>query len=101
MTFKTSLSCRLGVIALGLGVGLGLLSLAAAAATPETATPSAAPVGASELVQRGKYLATAGDCVACHTAPGGKPMAGGLAIPTPLGDIMPAGVTIRLGIRKV
>lgn len=93
MTFKTSLSCRLGAIALGLGVGLGLLSLAAAAATPEAATPSAAPAGTSELVQRGKYLATAGDCVACHTAPGGKPMAGGLALPTPIGAIVATNIT--------
>jgi mono/diheme cytochrome c family protein len=26
---------------------------------------------------RGKALATAGDCIACHTAPGGRPFAGG------------------------
>ena len=26
-------------------------------------------------VQRGKALATIGDCIACHTAPGGKPFA--------------------------
>jgi mono/diheme cytochrome c family protein len=26
--------------------------------------------------QRGKALATAGDCIACHTAPGGQPFAG-------------------------
>jgi mono/diheme cytochrome c family protein len=30
-----------------------------------------------ELVQRGEYLARAGDCVSCHTAPGGQPFAGG------------------------
>ncbi|MFY4599059.1 hypothetical protein PQ653_25550, partial [Escherichia coli] len=30
----------------------------------------------AELIKRGEYLATAGDCVACHTAPGGKPFAG-------------------------
>lgn len=36
------------------------------------------------LVQRGAYLAIAGDCSACHTAPGGKPYAGGLAMPVPM-----------------
>jgi len=47
----------------------------------------------AERVQRGKYLATAGDCVACHTAPGGKPFAGGLPLPTPIGDIIATNIT--------
>lgn len=84
MTFKTRLSCRLYALT------LGLLSLGASAATPETAAANASP---SELVQRGKYLATAGDCVACHTAPGGKSMAGGLALPTPVGAIVSTNIT--------
>lgn len=54
---------------------------------------SAMAVAPAERVQRGKYLATAGDCIACHTAPGGKPMAGGLALPTPLGDIIATNIT--------
>src|SRR5699024_3000615 len=45
------------------------------------------------LVQRGRYLATAGDCIACHTAPGGRAMAGGLALPTPLGTIVSTNIT--------
>ncbi len=45
------------------------------------------------LVARGKYLATAGDCVACHSLPGGKPFAGGLALPTPIGDIIATNIT--------
>ena len=32
----------------------------------------------AELVARGKYLAEAADCAACHSAPGGAPFAGGL-----------------------
>jgi hypothetical protein len=35
------------------------------------------------LIERGRYLAEVGDCVACHTAKGGTPMAGGLALETP------------------
>ncbi|MEB3734795.1 hypothetical protein ULF88_13335 [Halopseudomonas pachastrellae] len=27
------------------------------------------------LIERGKYLAAAADCVACHTVPGGEPFA--------------------------
>lgn len=47
----------------------------------------------ADLVRRGKYLATAGDCVACHTAPGGKPMAGGLSLGTPLGPVVSTNIT--------
>jgi len=42
---------------------------------------------------RGKALAIAGDCVACHTAPGGVPFAGGLALTTPFGAIMTPNIT--------
>ncbi|GJD51638.1 hypothetical protein OPKNFCMD_4393 [Methylobacterium crusticola] len=38
-----------------------------------------------DLVKRGELLATAGDCVACHTAPGGKLLAGGYYLTFPLG----------------
>lgn len=31
-----------------------------------------------EMIERGRYLAVAADCIACHTAPGGEPFAGGL-----------------------
>lgn len=39
------------------------------------------------LIARGAYLATVGDCAACHTAQGGKPYAGGRALPTPFGEV--------------
>lgn len=45
------------------------------------------------LVKRGEYLARAGDCIACHTAPGGKPFAGGLSLPTPIGAIVSTNIT--------
>ena len=44
-------------------------------------------------VKRGAYLATASDCSACHTAPGGKPFAGGLPITTPVGTIFTTNIT--------
>ena len=53
----------------------------------------AADAASTELDQRGKYLATAGDCAACHTAPGGLPFAGGLAVPTPIGTIVTTNIT--------
>jgi mono/diheme cytochrome c family protein len=40
-----------------------------------------------------RYLARAGDCTSCHTAPGGKPFAGGLRVATPLGAIYTTNIT--------
>jgi mono/diheme cytochrome c family protein len=47
----------------------------------------------ADLVKRGEYLARAGDCVACHTAPGGEPLAGGLKMDTPFGPIFTPNLT--------
>lgn len=44
-------------------------------------------------VERGKYLAKAGNCASCHTAPGGVFMAGGLAFNTPFGTIHSTNIT--------
>jgi mono/diheme cytochrome c family protein len=46
-----------------------------------------------ELVEHGKYLATAGNCAACHTTTGGGYMAGGVAIETPFGQIYSTNIT--------
>ena len=39
------------------------------------------------LVDRGRYIARLGDCVACHTGNPSSPMGGGLALETPFGKI--------------
>lgn len=57
------------------------------AGTSDTSASSATEV------QRGHYLTIAGDCVACHTAPGGKPYAGGLATMTPIGAVISTNIT--------
>src|SRR5580692_10886775 len=44
-------------------------------------------------VERGRYLATAADCAACHTKPGGKPFAGGVALQTPFGTLVGSNIT--------
>jgi mono/diheme cytochrome c family protein len=62
---------------------LPLLAVGRAAADPD----------AYVAIERGKALVTAGDCVACHTAKGGQPFAGGLALQTPFGAIMTANIT--------
>jgi mono/diheme cytochrome c family protein len=45
------------------------------------------------LLARGAYLATAGNCTSCHTAPDGEFMAGGLAFETPFGTIYSTNIT--------
>jgi mono/diheme cytochrome c family protein len=52
-----------------------------------------APAQTSAAIKRGEYLAIAADCGACHTAPRGKPFAGGLSIATPLGTIYSTNIT--------
>jgi mono/diheme cytochrome c family protein len=57
-------------------------------------TPAAAAADqAGDSITRGEYLARAGDCVACHTAPGGKVFAGGRAMPTPFGNLYVPNIT--------
>jgi mono/diheme cytochrome c family protein len=45
------------------------------------------------LIQRGEYLARAGDCIACHSAAGKPAFAGGLAIDSGHGTIYSTNIT--------
>jgi len=62
------------------------------ASLPPAIASSEQPQG-DALVNRGEYLATAGDCVACHTAPGGQAFAGGLAFTLPFGTLYSPNIT--------
>lgn len=55
------------------------------------ATPPAGD--ATALIQRGAYLARIGNCLACHTARGGAPAAGGLPVRTPYGTVFTSNLT--------
>jgi mono/diheme cytochrome c family protein len=44
-------------------------------------------------VQRGEYLARAGDCISCHTTQGGPPYAGGYRLNTPFGYVLSSNIT--------
>ena len=58
--------------------------------------PTGAPpsLASADLVSRGEYLTRAADCAACHTAPGGKPFAGGLPFKLPMiGTIYSTNIT--------
>ncbi|HET8555136.1 MAG TPA: cytochrome c [Rhodanobacteraceae bacterium] len=76
-----------------------VLALLIGACSGMTAQPSDADAqtrrspGSYVEVTRGHYLARIGDCKSCHTAKGGKPWAGGRAIPTPFGVIYSTNIT--------
>ena len=71
----------------------GLLLLATAIAWHNwgdllrSAPAPAEPDMLTSTLERGAALARAGNCVACHTARGGVPMAGGRGIDTPFGTV--------------
>jgi len=44
-------------------------------------------------IERGRYLALAGNCASCHTTAGGRFMAGGVAFETPFGRIYSTNIT--------
>ena len=46
-----------------------------------------------QSIDRGAQLAAVGNCIACHTVPGEKSFAGGLALPTPFGTIHSTNIT--------
>jgi mono/diheme cytochrome c family protein len=46
-----------------------------------------------DLIAKGKSLAAAGYCTACHTGPGGNPFAGGYGLRTPFGIVYSTNIT--------
>lgn len=44
-------------------------------------------------IQRGEYLARAGDCISCHTVGGGPALAGGDRLNTPFGYMLAPNIT--------
>jgi nicotinate dehydrogenase subunit B len=84
--WTTALAFALGGIATVAGLA-GWRSEIAPIARPAASTYSAA------TIERGRQLAAAGDCVVCHTAPGGLPNAGGRALDTPFGTVYTTNLT--------
>ncbi|MGA1327679.1 MAG: c-type cytochrome, partial [Rubrivivax sp.] len=83
-----------------LALVLPVVALAGAAAFVLRPAPEIAPIDppkadnfAAELVERGEVLARIGACEVCHTAEGGEPYAGGLALHTPFGKLYSTNLT--------
>jgi mono/diheme cytochrome c family protein len=69
-----------------------LLALTLAIVAPVTAYGQTTTTSEA-VVKQGEYLARAGDCIACHTNPGGKLFAGGRPMPTPFGTLYTSNIT--------
>jgi mono/diheme cytochrome c family protein len=84
-------------ILIGLAAAAALLLLAVIIAWPRAqmiaSSSPAAHAATPANIARGAYLAKAGDCMACHTARGGTPYAGGRAIETPFGRLLAPNIT--------
>jgi mono/diheme cytochrome c family protein len=70
---------------IGLGIG-GFIVYAWRSVIPPI-DPPAADSFTAQTIERGAQLAALGDCLTCHTAPGGEAFAGGRAVQTPFGAI--------------
>jgi len=82
------------VLAATLVLALGAYAVTAFNRLDETPIdPQAAVSGSPELIMRGAYLARIGDCVSCHTRPGGAAYAGGRAVQTPFGAVFAGNLT--------
>jgi len=89
---KKGLLVVAGVVVVGVA---GAFIYASQATATKDIGPGAFNLSAPEaqLIEKGRYLAVAADCVACHTAPNGKQFAGGLSMATPIGAIYSSNIT--------
>jgi mono/diheme cytochrome c family protein len=55
--------------------------------------PTQRVAATAEQLAKGRYLADAADCAACHTAEGGAPFAGGVPLRSPFGTIHGTNIT--------
>ncbi|AMM24597.1 molybdopterin cofactor-binding domain-containing protein [Variovorax sp. PAMC 28711] len=86
---KTVWATSAALVVGGIGVVLGLFGWRASIAP----VALSAPVYSASTIERGRVLASLGDCAVCHTAPGGTPNAGGRAMDTPFGTLYTTNLT--------
>ena len=70
-----------------------IVAVLLAAVPPAADQPPAQALSDAQQVERGRYLARAADCAACHTAPQGAPFAGGVALASPFGTFYGTNIT--------
>lgn len=82
------------------GMVAGAVALIGAGTILWPVKPAIAPIGrpavdtfSAATIERGRQLAQAGDCAACHTAPGGAANTGGRGLETPFGLVYATNIT--------
>jgi mono/diheme cytochrome c family protein len=58
-----------------------------------SSAPPASTLDKAAQIERGQYLARVGNCIACHSAKGAPPLAGGRRIDTPFGGVFSSNLT--------
>ncbi len=81
------------VIACALAAGVAALNLRGEDPVTELDTGRAGSPADAGDIERGRYLALAGNCAGCHTARGGARYAGGTGIDTPFGTVYASNLT--------
>ncbi|MDR6856335.1 cytochrome c [Variovorax guangxiensis] len=89
---RRTLYILLALAALLIAAALGLVALNLRGEEPLPETPAAFNATPAQ-VERGRYLALAGNCAGCHTTRGGAPYAGGVGIETPFGTVFAGNLT--------
>ena len=80
-------------LGLSLAAGLGFLFYALSSPAMEPVPPQPRAAFSQPAIERGQRVALIGNCVTCHTAPGGAPYAGGYGVETPFGTIYGTNIT--------
>jgi len=93
MTMSSKKKALLAVVAVGVIAVAGAFAYATAPSTTRAIPAGTADLNDKALIDAGRYVATASDCIACHTANGGKPFAGGRAIASPIGNMYSTNIT--------
>ncbi|MDE1167213.1 MAG: cytochrome c [Pseudomonas sp.] len=88
-------TCLAALLLLNLGTAQAADAIASPGQQTDTGLGINAPATTQDpAVTRGRYVAIAGDCAACHTDPHqGKPFAGGYALETPFGKLLASNIT--------
>ena len=89
-TLMRALAVLSGAVALAVA---GVLWLDRAEPLDEAPAEAQAATPDATQLERGRVLALAGNCVACHSARGGVPYAGGRALGTPFGTVYAGNLT--------
>ena len=71
-------------------LGIGLCAVVDSPAAVQNLADASADAA---LIKRGEYVAHLGDCIACHSAEKGQPMAGGRGLETPFGKLYSTNIT--------